>query len=219
MYAIQMTALNIVATAAREGLSIVAITDHNEIGNVDAAVEASKGSNVVVIPGVEFSTPQGHLLCYLPTVEALRRLHGQVSVVDGRLPNSRCQQSIFECLNLLSDLSGFAVLAHVDVPSGYEIEVPGASPHKYDVISHPALLGIELKVATSLISYGDGDSDADRVNMGRERVRRLKLGNKQFLARVLNSDAHALDALGRNASSDRKVTRFKMEHPSLKDFA
>ena len=122
----KMTALNIVATAAREGMSIVAITDHNEIGNVDAAVEASKGSNVVVIPGVEFSTPQGHLLCYLPTVEALRRLHGQVSVVDRGLPNSRCQQSIFECLNLLSDLSGFAVLAHVDVPSGYEIEVPGA---------------------------------------------------------------------------------------------
>jgi energy-coupling factor transporter ATP-binding protein EcfA2/histidinol phosphatase-like PHP family hydrolase len=210
-----MTAAAIVATAAREHLSIVAITDHNEINNVEAALQASKSSNVCVVPGIELSTPQGHLLCYLPTLEALRRLHGQLSIVDRGLPTSRCQQSILEVLNLTLALGGFGILAHVDVQSGFEIEMPGASPHKMDVLCHPALVGIELKHATSSISYADGDPDPERARMGRERISRLKLGSKQYLARVLNSDAHALTTLGRNAANDRKVTRYKMETPSF----
>jgi len=210
-----MTPEAIVATAAQEGLAIVAITDHNEIGNVEAALLASQGSSVFVVPGIELSTPQGHLLCYLPTLDALRRLHGQLSIVDRGTATSRCQQAILDCLNLLQPLGGFGILAHVDVQSGFEIEVPGASPHKFDVLCHPALLGIELKLATSTISYAEGDPIADRVRMGRERIKRLKLGSKQNLARVLNSDAHGLQTLGRNAANVTRVTRYKMEAPSF----
>ena len=174
-----MTAEAIVATAAQEGLSVIAITDHNEIGNVEPALLAAQNSGVYVVPAIELSTPQGHLLCYLPTLDALRRLHGQLSIVDRGTATCRCQHSILDCLNLLPALGGFGVLAHIDVQSGFEIEVPGASPHKFDVLCHPALLGIELKLATSTISYADGDPDPDRVRMGRERIKRLKLGSKQ----------------------------------------
>jgi DNA repair ATPase RecN len=51
--------------------------------------------------------------------------------------------------------------------------------------------------------------------MGRERIEKLKLGAKQFLARVLNSDAHTLDGLGRNAANQKRVTRYKMDSPSF----
>src|ERR1700722_14938111 len=54
----------IVEKAAQEGLKIIAITDHNEIANVPGALEVTKGKDVVVIPGIELSTPQGHLLVY-----------------------------------------------------------------------------------------------------------------------------------------------------------
>jgi hypothetical protein len=109
----------------------------------------------------------------------------------------------------LHALGGFGVLAHIDAPGGFEIEVPGASPHKTDILCHQALLGIELKNASSTISYSDHD-EITRANIGRERIRRLNLGSRQFLARVLNSDAYTLNALGRNASGDRRVTRYKM---------
>src|SRR6266849_4714203 len=66
-----MTADGIVKTAARERMSIIAITDHNEVDNIAAAIQASQGTSVLVIPGVELSTPQGHLLCYLPTIDTL----------------------------------------------------------------------------------------------------------------------------------------------------
>lgn len=210
-----MSGAAIVATAAQEHLSIISITDHNEIDSVEAALHAAAGLGVFVVPGIELSTPQGHLLCYLPTLQALRRFHGQLSIVDRGLQTSRCQQSILECLGLLLPLDGFAVLAHVDIQSGFEMEVSGASPHKADVLCHPALLGIELKHATSPISYSDSDADPDRARMGRDRIDRLKLGAKQNLARVLNSDAHALDALGRNAAHVQRVTRYKMDNPSF----
>jgi len=77
-----MTAAAIVAMAAKEGLSIIALTDHNEITNIEAALQAAKGTSVSVIPAVELSTPQGHLLCYLPKLEDLRRFHGKLSIMD-----------------------------------------------------------------------------------------------------------------------------------------
>jgi energy-coupling factor transporter ATP-binding protein EcfA2/histidinol phosphatase-like PHP family hydrolase len=210
-----MTPAAIVSTAVQEKLALIAVTDHNEITNVEAAIVAAGGTSVCVIPGVELSTVQGHLLCYLPSVEALKSFYGQLNIVDHGLPNSRCQQSMLECLNLVAQQGGFAVLAHVEAPAGYEHDNPGASPHKYDVLCHRALLGIELKKATSDVSFSEADSDTSRQQIGRERIKRLQLGSKQFLARVLNSDAHALEALGRNAANARKVTRYKMEAPSF----
>jgi len=210
-----MTAEQVVRTAVREKLSVVAITDHNEIGNVAPTLEAATGKGLLVIPGIELSTQQGHLLCYLPTLQALNRFHGQLSIVDQGTATSRCQQSILDCLNILAALGGFGLLAHVDVPGGFEIEVPGASAHKADVLCHAALLGIELKQASSTISYSWTDSDAERARIGRERIARLNRGPAQSLARVLNSDAHTLDALGRNAENARRVTRYKMDTPSF----
>jgi hypothetical protein len=122
---------------------------------------------------------------------------------------------VLECLNLVGDLGGFGILAHVDAASGFDQEVPGASPHKADVICHPALLGIELKHAASVIAYAPEDPDVDRARIGRERITRLGLGSKQNLARVLNSDAHTLSALGRNTQLARKMSRYKMDVPSF----
>jgi DNA repair ATPase RecN len=200
----------IVATAAQEGLGIIAITDHNEIRGVAEALEAAAKAGIFLVPGIELSTSDGHLLCYLENLDLLMRFHGQLSIADRGTQNSRCQNSILDCLDKLAALNGFAVLAHVDTQGGFETEVPGASPHKTDVLCHRALLGIELKNAKSPISYSDDDPDATRTGMGRERAQRLGLGTHQRLARVLNSDAHSLQALGRNASGDRRVTRFKM---------
>jgi PHP family Zn ribbon phosphoesterase len=142
----------IVTTAAQEGLKIIAITDHNEIMGVAPALGAAAAADIFVVPGVELSTSEGHLLCYLPTYESLQRFHAQLTIVDRGTGNSRCQNSILDCLEKLNALDGFGVLAHVDTPGGFETEVPGSSPHKADVLCHRALLGIELKNAKSPIA-------------------------------------------------------------------
>jgi energy-coupling factor transporter ATP-binding protein EcfA2 len=210
-----MTPQAIVDTAVAEGLGLIAITDHNEITNVATAIAAAEHRPVTVIPGVELSTPQGHLLCYLPTVALLQSFIGRLDIVDRGTQNSRCRNAMLDCLDHLQRLGGFAALAHVDAPSGLEEQVPGFSPHKIDIVCHPAIIAIELKSASSAISYAPGDPDTERVKVGAQRTQKLGLGERQYLARILNSDSHTLNALGRNAKGDKKVTRIKMDTPSF----
>ena len=204
------TPANIVQTALTHGLSIIAIADHNAINNVEAAILAASPHELLVVPALELSTMQGHLLCYLPSLQALTTFYSQLSVRDVGLATSRVDNPMVECLAKIHALQGFGVLAHVDGPKGLEIEVPGAPPFKADIINHPALLGIELKNAASDISYSVNDQDNVRKGLGKTRSE-LEDGTLPPLARVLNSDSHTLQALGRNAAGDKRVTRYKMQ--------
>src|SRR5690606_253606 len=104
----------IVNTAHAEGLSLVAIADHNEISAVAAAIDAARQLPILVVPAVELSTAHGHLLCYLPTLEALQRFHAKLSLVERGTANSRCSTGVVDILNLVGQGGGFALLAHVD---------------------------------------------------------------------------------------------------------
>lgn len=56
--AVEMTPRNILWHAARYGIDIVAITDHNAGDNVRAALEAAKDTNVTVLPAMEVETKE-----------------------------------------------------------------------------------------------------------------------------------------------------------------
>ncbi len=77
---VQMTPENIVDMAIREGLSVISITDHNAIGNIQRAITHARGQNLLVIPGVELSTPQGHLLVYFPGLRELQTFYGKLTI-------------------------------------------------------------------------------------------------------------------------------------------
>lgn len=205
----------IVDVAVADGLSIMAITDHNEISNVRPAVDAGQANGILVIPGVELSTPEGHLLCYAPTPDALERFFNRLQIAERRTPNCRCQTSALQCLEAIDAEGGFGVLAHVELNGAFETNMPRFTPAKLDILCHRALAGIEVTRADCPITYTYQEADADRRSAAGERIKRLGLGSEQFLARILNSDAHTLNAIGRNARSDRRITRYKMEAPSF----
>jgi ABC-type cobalamin/Fe3+-siderophores transport system ATPase subunit len=205
----------IVETAMREGLAIISLTDHNEISNVHVAVEAGRAAGLLVIPGVELSTPEGHLLCYVPTADALERFFNRLQIADRRTANCRCQTGALQCLELIAAEGGFGVLAHVDLDGAFEANVRRFTPAKLDILCHPALEGFEVTRADCPILYDRSDADADRKSAALERIRRANLGSEQYLARILNSDAHTLNAVGRNANRDQRITRYKMEAPSF----
>lgn len=200
----------LVMEALREGISILAIADHNEINGVPAAIEAAKGKPLLCVPAVELSTPQGHLLCYLPSLGALQRFHAGLTVQGSGTAESRVDNGMIDCLNRLEPLGGFAILAHVDASKGLDHQIPGGNLHKIDIVCHPALLGLELKNAASTITFGSDDPDSVRADIGRRRAKHQD-GALSPLARILNSDSHSLKALGRNARGDQKVTRYKVQ--------
>src|SRR5260370_38429442 len=176
-----MTPAAFVAKALSEGLSLIAITDNNEISGVAEALLAATGTSTVVIPGVELSTSDGHLLCYLPDLQSLQHFHPQLSLADRGSANSRCKTSLLDSIQVADSLGGFCVLAHVDGAKGFEVEVPGSAPHKVDVMKHKGLLGIELKHGASPVSYSPQDPDSGRRLIGTQRAAALGLGSRQFL--------------------------------------
>lgn len=205
----------IVETARREGLAIIALTDHNEIENVRPAVNAGDAAGILVIPGVELSTPEGHLLCYAPTPDALERFFNRLQIVGRRTPACRCQTGAIQCLDLIRSEGGFGILAHVESEGAFEANLSRFTPAKLDIICHPGLEAIEVTRADCAIRYDAWDTDVERKDAALQRIRRLGLGSEQYLARVLNSDAHTLIAVGRNANRDRRITRYKMESPTF----
>src|ERR1017187_7839374 len=60
----------IVAAAEQAGLDMIGIADHNSCENAAAVVEASRGSGVKVLPGMEAQSVEGvHLLCLFDRVD------------------------------------------------------------------------------------------------------------------------------------------------------
>ncbi len=66
----EMTPWNLVGMACVNGLSLIALTDHNTTRNVPEAIAAGREYGVAVLPGMEItSKEEAHILGYFPTLE------------------------------------------------------------------------------------------------------------------------------------------------------
>ena len=92
-----MTPEGIVDAAIRENLKIIAITDHNAVGNVRRALKHAATKDVLVLPAVELSTQQGHLLIYCATPEKLDAFYGKLDISTDR---KVCRNTMAQCLKL-----------------------------------------------------------------------------------------------------------------------
>ena len=65
-----MTPGNIVGMAFLKGLDVIAVCDHNTMGNLTAIKSAADMMGVVLLPGIEVTTSEEvHVLCYFPSIE------------------------------------------------------------------------------------------------------------------------------------------------------
>ncbi len=134
----------IVRRARDLGLGIIAITDHNSAENVSAVMEAAKGFDLSVLPGMEVQTREEvHLVCLFDTLEqvldwqevvydhlpALRNkpeFFGAQFVVDAtgdfvryneRLLATSTSLSVEQVAAKVDQRGGLCIAAHVDRPS------------------------------------------------------------------------------------------------------
>lgn len=209
----EMTPEKIVDTAISSNLQIISITDHNEILNSKTAIDYAEGKDLLVVPGIEVSTTQGHLLVYFSSFQELRSFHGKLTISEDK---ERCSQGIVECLNLASQLNGFGILAHIDLDSGFERTVARFNSQMEDIFCHPALLALEISKKVSYEFYTDKDPDSNRLALVKERRKRLNLHDDVILPKVMSSDSHSINKLGTNAEGNKKLTRFKVDELSFK---
>jgi 3',5'-nucleoside bisphosphate phosphatase len=75
----------IVQKALELNITLIAITDHNATGNINAVMEAAQGTDLTVLPGMELQTREEvHLLCLFETIE---QAEAWQKVVDSILPD------------------------------------------------------------------------------------------------------------------------------------
>ena len=141
---VEMTPRNIVWHADKHGIDIVAITDHNACDNVIAAFAAAKGTNVIILPGMEVETKEEvHLIVLFEKIRQLKvwdqfvkqHMSGQLNdekrfgaqfVVDEAdelirikpemLLNS-LSSGITEICKIVNELGGICIASHVDRPA------------------------------------------------------------------------------------------------------
>jgi ABC-type lipoprotein export system ATPase subunit len=219
-----MTPNAIVDAAVSEGLGVIAITDHNEIRNVEVAIAAAAQRGLLVVPGVELSTPHGHLLAYAPTFRDLEQFFGKLTISKDR---KTCSQTMEQCLELVGEYGGFGIAAHVDLTTGLEAMMPRFDAFKEAVITHPNLFGLEISKVLPLSGsggaiggspaswYTERDDSANRKRLHSLRAKRHGEDDTYEIPRIVGSDAHSLAALGKNASGARKLTRVKIDVPTF----
>lgn len=206
-----MTPQSIVDTAIEKNIKIISITDHNEIQNSYQAIEYSKGKDILVIPGIEVSTTQGHLLLYFEKFEELRSFYGHLTI---NRETNICTQGIVECLNFANQYNGFGILAHIELTSGFEKSIGRFSPQMEEIFKCKNLLAFEIKSKNYIDLYTENDTTEfkkERINLINLRIKHLNLDKDYNLPKVISSDSHTLIGLGKNADGEDKLTRYKVD--------
>ena len=191
-----MTPNNIVNMAALSGLNTIAISDHNSIGNVKAAMEVGKNCGVTVIAGMEVETAEEvHILTLYPSLDAAEYAakkvyeklpdiknrpeifgeqlymneNDEVLGIEEKLLISPTTLAIEDVFDLVRDCGGLFIPAHVD-------------RHSYSVLTNLGFIPDNIPIRHIEISKKVDDVKAYLDS--REDLKAYKI--------FRNSDAHYL---------------------------
>ena len=210
----EMTPQAIIGEAIRQGIDLIAITDHNTVANVEAVQAAAEGSSVCVIAGMEVQTREDvHIVCLFGSLaQALawqeivfsslpdrlndERLFGQQTLLNAadqvigkldRMLLTSTDMGVNETVRMVKTLGGLCIPAHVDRPS-------------YSLISHLGFIPPELDLKAVEISSRLSQAEV------RERFPFLK----DYIL-VTAADAHYLTDLSKGQ------TVFHMRNATLEE--
>jgi len=79
----------IVQHAVERGIGLIAITDHNATANISAVQEAARGTDLVVMPGMEMQTSEEvHVLCLFDELDQVKEWQTIVNRFLPDVPNN-----------------------------------------------------------------------------------------------------------------------------------
>lgn len=205
----------IVDLAITKGLKLISITDHNQWLNSLVAIQYAVGKEILVVPGIEVSTTQGHLLLYFETAELLQQFYGSLTFDADK---SICNQSIVECLQRAEQLGGIGVLAHITLDSGFEKTIGRFGPHMEAIFQSRCLMGLEITRKEDAFLYTDADANSEHKHL--LEIWRGVNDNKlhRDFAKLMSSDSHELAKLGSNIDGNNRLTRIKMSSLTFRSF-
>ena len=220
-----MTPEAIVDSAVNQGLSVIAITDHNSDANVQRAVDHAQenySGQILVLPGVEVTTAHGHLLAYFASDRAadLAKFLSRLDLLgDTGADNTRTAKSMADTISEAERLGGICIAAHIDRPkTGFAAFAPGFQNWKKDIITSPGLYGLECDTVDALLWYSEhdeaGSAGVERKKMLNSRHLVHDLSARHHLAHVQGSDAHSMNRF-QHQDPTKPWTRIKLAELSF----
>lgn len=205
-----------IAAAIASEVEVLAITDHNRVDFVKPALKAAEGSALTVLPGIEISTRDGHLLALFDP-DDLSALEAFATEENLRLDDladgdKRSERSVLDLVREIGERGGLAIPAHVDKSSGICKHL--RQSELVSLLTSPALAGLEFATPEALRDwFSEADTDVDRqvAWKARQKVPELR---ERGLARLMSSDAHTPELVGRDRSS-RTLTRLRLDDPNF----
>jgi hypothetical protein len=147
----------IVKAALDADLDVIAITDHNTAEWCDKVREAAAETSLVVLPGVEISTPQGHLIAifdrhFEPTHIAGLLMNSGFVITDLGSLNKATTADMWDVAELVEKAGGVAIAAHVDTGRGLmALNIP--ADVKRRVLDCPSVRAFEVGSAAARDGY------------------------------------------------------------------
>lgn len=115
-------ARSMIDKAVELGISVLAITDHNDVSSVPAFHAAAAGRSVHVFPGFELSSSEAvHVLCIYPpetSQEQLGRYLGSFGITTTTPSSNLAKKNFVEILREVREQGGVAIAAHVTSDQG-----------------------------------------------------------------------------------------------------
>jgi len=84
-----MSPNNILNMSMIKGLDVIAVTDHNSIGNVEVICKIAESMDIMVIPGMEIQTQEDiHSIVLFETLDKLKEFYNKMIKYQLKLPNN-----------------------------------------------------------------------------------------------------------------------------------
>ena len=201
------TPADVVRIAIEKGLDIIAVTDHNTAAWCDDVRQAAEGTSLTVLPGVEISTPQGHLLAIFDSTIAASYIEDLLIGLDisrhqfGSL-HVATQKGIVDASASIEKAGGVAIAAHADGERGFlKMITVGAERER-------AYLSQDLRAIEIL----DGESRAVHQSGGRYPRQMTCLQSSDCWSK--GADHHQLDGMANRYSvlkmGERSISGLKL---------
>lgn len=194
---LEMGPKNIVATAAKRGLNIIAITDHNAVYNCKPTIEISHDFDILVIPGIELNISDIHFLAYFPDFSIAELFQNYINKFIPTIYNDSSKigyQLIVDKHENIIEEYPFLLISSLDI-NIYELikEIK-----KNNGIIIPAHIDREAYSILNVLGFIPEDLEINGLEISNkmkyEEYKKL-YGKYTF---INSSDAHNLDDIGKN---------------------
>lgn len=194
---IEMIPINIVTKVQELGIDMIAITDHNAVGNVSGVVECAKmyAPELKILPGMEItSREEVHILGILPTLESAKELE---AIIHKHLSNIPDKDYMTEQLIVDEDANFIKYEEHFLLgATDFSVEEISSLIHSFDGLVIPAHVDRESFGLIYTLGFFPPNLKVDAVEVSRfAKEKDLEVVRNSIPYKtpiIFSSDAHFL---------------------------